>query len=176
MGVTTFHSVREGARVKLHRNAKTTPTMRALIVNASGTNSGRPPPSSAYAPRTSGCGGTAWAGGRRSTMPPRPRSSARTPYRLGERGAALDPGDGGRRGRARGPQSAACPRAVVAVTRYERTAPASSCISISNRSSGCSASGIGFTGTARHRRRLPIRPYRRRCAARARVRLARTRP
>ena len=29
----TFHSVREGPRVKLHRNAKTTPTMRALIVH-----------------------------------------------------------------------------------------------------------------------------------------------
>lgn len=88
MGVTTRSIQSErGPRVKLHRNAKTTPEMRALIVQRIRDEQwpaaeAAAAAGSACAPPTSGCGGTAWVGSQHSTMPRRDRTGSHAEPRL----------------------------------------------------------------------------------------------
>ncbi len=172
MGVTTRSVPSERRpRVKLHRNAKTTPHMRALLVHrvqmlhwpvtAAATAAGIAA-RTAYKWLARYRRAAAAAGGSRRRTPHRSRGARRpaggerdgrraprAPDGLGDRGPAADPAvDGGRHPRAGRPQSAA------RRSRRRRRSPAmsgrgrgSSCISISNRSSASSGPAIACTAT-----------------------------
>ena len=159
--------------MKLHRNAKTTPHMRALLVHrirqaqlAAARRRRRR--ASACGPPTNGCAGTGLGGGRRSRIASsRPhRQPRRTPPDDRQRHRRRAPRTSARPGRlpsgcrCRAPRSPPSCAASVSIAwralepaapvhRYERTRPASSCTSISSRWGAFSASVIVFI---RHRR------------------------
>ena len=176
MGVTTRSIQSErGPRVKLHRNAKTTPNDARIdrSTGPSGTlaarRGGGRRRASACAPPTSGCGGTASVGGRRLRMrpldrigsrggrhrPSRPhrRGALRAAHGLGHRRAAPGPALDRRRrldpGWAESAWRRLTPPAPSPATNGR--SPASWCISMSNRSRALPAWAIAFMVIAAQR-------------------------